>query len=213
MKKVAILISLILFGFVSHGHSFKDSCRCNHRIVETGFTRAQVIRLCGEPTTSTSDMLVYDLGPNRLIRIFHFYHGRLVKIEYGGRGSTTPYHDPSVDLEALSSVNLIRLSTYMKDGTLSIGLLYKNREMDKLVFWKGNRVTCDYRVYEGTGSILEPTKGDLIDSGTKILHRYDQHFYVDIPNIYLGKDKFLIIKCKVDTGQERLLASDICIAY
>jgi len=136
-----------------------------------------------------------------------------VKIEYGGRGSTNPYHDPSADLEAPNSVDLLRPSTYVKDGTLSIHLLYENREMDKLVFWKGNRVRCDYRVYEGTGSILEPTKVDLIDSGTKILHRYDQRFYVDIPNIYLGKDKFLIIECKVDTGHERLMASDICVAY
>ncbi len=117
MKKVPFFATLIVLAVISYGYPFKDSCRCNHRIVETGFTRAQVIRLCGEPTTSTSDMLVYDLGHNRLVIIFHFENGRLKKIEY--RDLISVILDGALEVGAYSRQQIFPFRRYTRPTAYS----------------------------------------------------------------------------------------------
>lgn len=112
------------------------------------------------------------------------------------------------ELKALSDVNLIRISSYVKDGVLKVSLLYKNRDRDELVFWKEGTVNCDCKVYENIGSILDAKKGQRITHVNKMLKRSGQDFYVDIPERYLNKGKRAIIECLVNTGYKRLNASD-----
>ncbi len=103
-------------------------------------------------------------------------------------------------LTSLSDVDMIRLLAHSKDGIITVNLLYKNRAEDKLVFWKGEEITCAYAIYRNIGTILYPEKGEEIISGYKTLTRYNLRFYIDIPEAYLGQDNRTIIECEVDTG-------------
>lgn len=73
---------------------------CERTIVSPGETKWEVRMKCGEPTGSEgrgrkdhpvrswrkSDEWIYNLGPSRLVRIFRFQNGRLIKIETGNYG-------------------------------------------------------------------------------------------------------------------------------
>jgi hypothetical protein len=67
---------------------------CEQMIVSPGETKWEVRMKCGEPTAPPSadrswresDAWVYNLGSDRLTRIFHFQKGRLTRIETGNYG-------------------------------------------------------------------------------------------------------------------------------
>ena len=42
----------------------------------------------------------------------------------------------------------------------------------------------------------------------KQLKRFGQDFYIDIPKSYIGRDKWGIIECSVNTGYKRLSTSE-----
>jgi len=109
------------------------------------------------------------------------------------------------ELKALSDVDLINISSYVKDGVLKVGLIYKNRDRDELVFWREGTVSCDCEVYENIGSILDQKKGQRITSISKTVNRFGQDIYVDIPNTYLNKGKRAIIECTVNTGYKKFI--------
>ncbi|MFZ3158436.1 MAG: hypothetical protein WA124_13130 [Smithella sp.] len=111
------------------------------------------------------------------------------------------------ELKSLSDVDLIRISSYVKDGVLQISLLYKNRDRDELVSWREGTVRCDCEVYENVGSILDKKKGQRITSVNKTVKSSRQDIYVDIPSTYLNKGKGAIIECTVNTGYKKLNAS------
>jgi len=109
------------------------------------------------------------------------------------------------ELKALSDVDLINISSYVKDGVLRVSLLYKNRDRDELVFWREGTVSCDCEVYENIGSILDQKKGQRITSVNKVVNRFAQDIYVDIPDTYLNKGERAIIECTVNTGYKKFI--------
>ena len=114
----------------------------------------------------------------------------------------------AAELKSLSDVDLIKISSYVKDGVLQIKLLYNNRDQDELVFWRNATVSCDCEVYENVGSILDKKKGQKIISINKKVTSFGQAIYADIPNTYLNEGKRAIIECTVNTGYKTLNASD-----
>ncbi len=108
-------------------------------------------------------------------------------------------------LESLNSVDLITVSSYVKDGVLSIKFFYKNRDEDKYVYWKEGTVSCQCKVYEDVGNKKKKQKIIGID---KKLKRYDQRFYLDVPKQYLNKGKKAIIECSVNIGYKTLNVTD-----
>lgn len=112
------------------------------------------------------------------------------------------------ELKSLSDVDLIRISSYVKDGVLQISFLYKNRGQDELVSWSEGTVSYNCEVYENVGSILDKKKGQKITSVNGTVKSYGQNIYVDIPSIYLNKGKYAIIECTVNTGYKKLNTSE-----
>lgn len=112
------------------------------------------------------------------------------------------------DLTQLSDVDLIRVSSYIKDGVLKVSILYKNRDYDKLVYWRQGSVTCSYSIYEMEGRSINRQRGTEIDSGSKTLTSFSQDFYIDIPDSFLGNDLWGLIEVEVDTGYVILISTD-----
>lgn len=112
------------------------------------------------------------------------------------------------DLTQLSDVDLITVSSYIKDGVLKVSIFYKNRDYDKLVYWRQGSVTCSYSIYEMEGRSINRQRGTEIDSGSKTVTSFSQDFYIDIPESFLGNDKWGLIECEVDTGYVILISTD-----
>lgn len=92
------------YGFIPDN---RPDFGCERSIVSSGETKMEVRMKCGEPTSidivgeelldeRTTDVerlvsvtieeWIYNLGPNRFIRIYRFKNGRLAQIETGGYG-------------------------------------------------------------------------------------------------------------------------------
>lgn len=114
----------------------------------------------------------------------------------------------AADLTSLQDIDMISLRAYMKDGVVRVKIIYRNRDEDKLVFWRKGTISCYYAIYENVGNSLRPKKGEEILSGSKDLNRFRQDFYIDMPAQYMGPDKRAIIECTVNTGYDTLTARD-----
>ena len=111
-------------------------------------------------------------------------------------------------LKSLRDVDLVDTSAYVKNGVLKIGFHYQNRDRDELVFWEKGKVSCNCKLYENVGNILDEKKGRKIISITKKVRTYSQDIYVDVPNSHLNKGKRGILECVVNTGYKKLKMKD-----
>lgn len=99
MRLLSICLGMILAGSLSMGGA--EAARCKSGIVSPGDGRFEVIRACGEPDyidrqaetylpgvgpVGELEEWYYNDGPRRLIQIFVFRNGELVREETGGHG-------------------------------------------------------------------------------------------------------------------------------
>lgn len=101
-----ILIFVLFIGYASIANT--EGFWCRYRLVNLGDTKIEVIAKCGDPdgseivsydttgynikgyisvSTKKVEILYYNCGDGRFIRILTFIDGRLVDIENGGYGS------------------------------------------------------------------------------------------------------------------------------
>lgn len=104
-----------------------DSMRCGDRIVATGAMPAEVLGACGPPAyrdpwvfqhpvhhgaVADVEEWYYNFGPNQLLRILRFRHGRLAEIGADGYGYAEPPArrcEPGAIVEGLSKFRLLLL--------------------------------------------------------------------------------------------------------
>jgi hypothetical protein len=109
---------------------------------------------------------------------------------------------------SLEQVDLVQCVGFMRDQTLEVGILYRNRYTDELVNWKNGKVACKCEVFELIGSLSDMEKGELIAEIQQPLNRSGQTVYIDIPDIFIGKDSWGIVDCIFDTGYRELRGSN-----
>lgn len=104
-----------------------DALRCGSHLVHTGAPAADVLGACGEPAyrdpwliprrglgyVSDSEEWYYNFGPNQLLRVLRFRHGKLVDVDSDGYGydqdEPPPRHcGPSDIVEGMSKFRLLR---------------------------------------------------------------------------------------------------------
>ena len=122
--------------------------------------------------------------------------------EYGKDGTKNEPKSEPKEAESkltLKDVDLITMGGFIRDGVLNIGFHYKNRDIDKLIFWEEGTVTCQCEIYEDVGK-RGRKKGQKIGSISKELKHHDQDIYFDVPDKYLNKGGKGIVECLVDTG-------------
>jgi len=94
MKKI-LLLAMVIGVLIAFGIAFADSERCDGGIVSTGDPIDKVLEKCGNPKRAydllngygiiVGQELVYDFGPNQMIRYFRFRNGRLAVIRTDSR--------------------------------------------------------------------------------------------------------------------------------
>lgn len=105
-------------------------------------------------------------------------------------------------LKRLSDADLIRVYPHYKSRVLTIDVHYVNRDQDLYVEWEKGSVTCKYKVYS------DKSKKAEIASGKKILKRYNQDFYVDIPSKFDGQHEDGFFECECKVGSRKLYADN-----
>jgi len=97
-KSLPVLASLAILAYTQ---AFADSYRCGRKLIHTGDTAAEVLRICGEPQLKDrghEDVRLegrisrlpvqrwyYRKNPRSLWHIVMIYRGRVAAIEIGGR--------------------------------------------------------------------------------------------------------------------------------
>jgi hypothetical protein len=109
--------------------------------------------------------------------------------------------------EDINKVDLIKLYTgNEKNRSFSFSIGYINKMTDEIIHWDGWPVSCSCNLYENSGTLLEPSKGNIITSFQKELFKSSQTVYVDIPltpNSLSG-----ILECVVNLGHQRIRAEN-----
>lgn len=99
-RLAVLLVASTLLGVAGTAHAM----RCGGRLLDKGLTRAEVRKMCGEPTCirrpgkiftekggifwpmATDEEWVYNRGPRQFLRLIKFYQGKVVHWETGGYG-------------------------------------------------------------------------------------------------------------------------------
>jgi hypothetical protein len=141
MKKLIVMTTLALLLMPSVSFGF----RCGNKLVAIGDTKVEVLAKCGQPdlieteemrevvTSADKDDLqkittivetwIYDLGPDRFVKILKFEGATLISIEDGSYGSAS-----TGSLEKISAADRTRLAQ----------ALQKVSENGDLVIWNPN---------------------------------------------------------------------------
>lgn len=222
LSSFALALALVTFmaGFACADESFRCGAPGNKRLVQLGDTDESVRTKCGEPQSSYSGRWVYNLGETDFIYSLFFRRGRLVSIDRGERGYPYPASSSTSSTQQqtsttssrpavpIKSVDLIRVSATEQDGVIRIGLLYKNRDTDKLVYWNDGSAKCYCEIFENIGTLLDRKAGARIGLVKKEVKSFSQDFYCDVPRSLQGRDMWAIIDCQVNTGFHQLRATD-----
>ncbi|MBW2172922.1 MAG: hypothetical protein JRF69_13340 [Deltaproteobacteria bacterium] len=114
------------------------------------------------------------------------------------------FHSPvsfSEELESLGDVDEIQIHGSVDGNELTVRLSYKNRELDRNVYWVGGKVICRCQVYEAKGNKSIPEKGGLITGPPRMtVVTSNERLTIEIPEQHLGPDKTGIVECRFDTG-------------
>ncbi len=81
----------------------------------------------------------------------------------------------------LNNVDLISSSAFLRDDVLTVSFFYKNRSIDKQLYWKNDVVTISCKAYGNAGDWLKSMRGSLIGQiSNKRVTRAFQNIYIDI---------------------------------
>lgn len=81
----------------------------------------------------------------------------------------------------LSKVDHISNSALLQDGVLSVKFFYKNRSIDKQLYWENDVATITCRAYANAGDWLKPRRGSIVGQiSDKRVTRAFQDIYIDI---------------------------------
>ena len=108
------------------------------------------------------------------------------------------------------NIDLVNVSAHLNGNKLEVGFLYKNTDIDKLVFWKNASVATECKAYENLGSLFEPERGQLISTLSKVVTSFGQDIYMGVPARYLGRGLWAIVECQIDTGWNSFTDADDC---
>lgn len=124
MKKYSLLIGLASLTILNLFPAPAFAFRCDGELVDKGENKAEVMIKCGDPdwrTAWTEDIItnagsvdalrftldkeqwLYNLGPQRFMRILLFEGGRLVEVMTGPRGYSRGHRPGSCDHDALET--------------------------------------------------------------------------------------------------------------
>ncbi len=114
----------------------------------------------------------------------------------------------SRDLTSIRDIDMLGVSAYVNNGVLRIGFFYKNRDSDKLVFWREGQLSIECQIFENEGNGRNKEKGSRIGVKNHRVTNFGQDIYWDVPRTHLNKGKRAIIECSTHTGTRRLTATD-----
>lgn len=96
----------------------------------------------------------------------------------------------------LSKVDLVSCSPLLQDDVLNVSFFYKNRNIDKQLYWKNDVATITCNAYGNAGDWIRPSKGSLIGKiSNKRVTRAFQNIYIDIRKTAFKRG---ILECSVN---------------